>query len=293
MRLLGALSASILSLTLTGAGCQQAAPAPKAQQPINLLGDLETRVTTSTFVTSSGKADNSVIVNTLGMRMVAVQPGTFAMGSPMNEAGRQDDEFRHEVRIARKFHIGATEVTQGQWRTVMKTQPWHQQRGAVPGKDQPATHMTYAEAELFCVLLGRMENAQYRLPSEAEWEFACRGGAGGGGGGPYGTDGAVNDFAWTDANTPHNNAGAVAKKAANRLGLFDMHGNVAEWCADWYGAYPRETVADPKGPATGEYRVVRGGGWDSSPRFCRSAYRSGMDPQTSSDSVGLRVVLVK
>ncbi len=156
------------------------------------------------------------------------------------------------------------------------------------GKDQPATHMSYDEAVQFCVLLGRMENANYRLPTEAEWELACRSGAGG----AYNHEGGLKDIAWTDANT-ENAAMAVAKKKANALGLYDMHGNVAEWCADWYGNYPRQSVTDPAGPATGEYRVVRGGAWDGAARFCRCAYRSGTDPQTRSNAIGLRVVLVK
>jgi formylglycine-generating enzyme required for sulfatase activity len=287
-----AMAAVITALAVPPSGCQQAAPVVKApRQEINLLGDLEMRSTTTVYTAATGPAANGIVVNTLGMRMIAVQPTTFAMGSPMNEAGRQDDEARHEVRLTRVYHIASTEVTQSQWQKVMRTAPWRGQKGAIDGKDQPATHLTHAEAVQFCVLLSRMENANYRLPTEAEWENACRAGNDG----PYHSDGHPGEFAWTDANTTQNNAAPVAKKKPNALGLYDMHGNVAEWCADWYGNYPRTGAAqsDPAGPAEGEFRVVRGGGWDSSLRFCRSAYRTGMDPQSRSGAVGLRVVLIK
>ena len=281
---------SVAAIALMVGGCQQAKPVEKVEKPINLLGDLQMRSTsTSVYTTTTQPVDEGLIVNTLGMRMVAVMPATFTMGSTMNETGRQEDEHRHEVRLTKRYHIATTEVTQSQWVKVMRTEPWYGMKYIAVGKDQPATHMTHAEAMQFCVLLSRLENASYRLPTEAEWEYASRGGLDG----PFGIEGSHMDFAWTDANSIKDHASAVARKKSNALGLFDMHGNVAEWCSDWYAPYPRSLVTDPTGPASGEYRVVRGGGWDSAARFCRSAYRAGMDAQTSSASVGFRVVLVK
>lgn len=281
---------SVAVIALMAGGCQQAKPVVKEEKPLNLLGDLQMRsATTSVYTATTQASDGGIIVNTLGMRMVPIAPATFTMGSTMNEAGRQEDEHRHEVRITKPYHIATTEVTQSQWVKVMRTQPWYGKKSIATGKDQPATHMTHAEAVQFCLLLSRLENATYRLPTEAEWELACRGGLDG----AYGIEGSHIDFAWTDANTMGDTAATVARKKPNALGMYDMHGNVAEWCSDWYGPYPRAAVVDPTGPGAGEYRIVRGGAWDAAPRFCRSAYRAGTDAQTSSATIGLRVVLVK
>ncbi len=271
--------------------CQQTAPAPAPPKEINLLGSLERRSTTTVHTSSptTTESNGKVIVNALGMRMLVVEPGTFQRGSPPHEAGRLQDEISYEVRLTQRFYMSATEVTQQQWHQIMRTQPWVAQRDAVVGQDQPATHMTHAEARQFCVLLSRVENANYRLPTEAEWEYVCRAGSGG----PFGVSGSLEEHAWTAENAPRRHAEPVGRKKANAWGFFDMHGNVAEWCGDWYGPYPRSATTDPTGPAVGEYRVARGGSYDVSPRFSRAAYRAGMDEHTRGGNLGLRVVLIR
>lgn len=286
MRLM--MSSFVVAAALAAGGCQQSQVAQQPDKPINLLGDLSTRSAQSTFTSSTSEAGGT-LVNTLGMRMVPIEPATFTMGSPMSEGGRQEDEHQHPVRISTRFHMGATEVTQGQWLKVMRTEPWKGMKDVAIGRDQPVTYVTHNEAMQFCMLLSRLENATYRLPTEAEWELAARAGSDG----AYGITSDLNDHAWTSSSALKPHAAAVATRKANSAGLYDMHGNVAEWCSDWYGPYPRSLVTDPTGPATGEYRIVRGGGWDSAPRFCRSAYRTGTDAQTRSGSIGFRVVLVK
>ena len=279
-----------LATMMMAGGCQQKQMVQEPVKEINLLGDLQTRSAQTSYTSATTTIEaGGVIVNTLGMRMVPVQAATFTMGSPMSEGGRQEDEHQHPVRISRRYHISSTEVTQAQWLKVMRTEPWRGMKNVAMGRDQPATHMTHDEAVQFCLLMSRIENATYRLPTEAEWELAARGGSDQ----AYGISGELNDHAWTDANSMKNHAATVGTRKASEAGVFDMHGNVAEWCSDWYGPYPRSLVTDPTGPATGDYRIVRGGAWDSSPRFCRSAYRTGTEPQTRSASIGLRVVLVK
>ncbi len=287
MRLM--ISSWVVAAALAAGGCQQNRMAQPPDKPINLLGDLPTRSTQSTFTSATTTEAGGILVNTLGMRLIPVGPATFTMGSPMSEGGRQEDEHQHPVRISGRFHMGNTEVTQGQWLKVMRTEPWKGMKDVAIGRDQPVTHVTHNEAMQFCMLLSRLENATYRLPTEAEWELAARAG----GEGAFGVTGDLNDHAWTGANALKPHAAAVATRKAGPTGLYDMHGNVAEWCSDWYAPYPRSPVTDPAGPAAGEYRIVRGGGWDSAPRFCRSAYRTGTDAQTRSGGIGFRVVLVK
>ncbi len=287
MRLM--MSSFVLAGVLITGGCQQAPVVQQSAKPINLLGDLQMRSAQSTFTSSTTTETGGILVNTLGMRMVPVEATTFTMGSPMSESGRLEDEHQHPVRISKRFYMATTEVTQAQWMKVMRSEPWKGMKYVAIGRDQPATHITYDDAVQFCWALSRLENATYRLPTESEWELAARTG----GEGAYGISGSLDEYAWTDINVLKSYPAVVATRKVSGAGLFDMHGNVAEWCSDWYGPYPRSLVTDPTGPSTGEYRIVRGGAWDSGARFCRSAYRNGTDGQSRSGSVGLRVVLVK
>ena len=224
------------------------------------------------------------IVNSIGMTFVPIQPGDFVMGSPDTEEWRRNDETQHKVRITTAFYLQTTEVTQQQWQAVMGNNP-----SKFKGDNLPVESVSWDDAVAFCDKLRDMECKRYRLPTEAEWEYACRAGSTG----PCAGTGRLDDMGWH-----HDNAGEmthpVAMKQANAWGLYDMHGNVFEWCADWYdfGSNPAvDPVADPKGPATGSVRVSRGGSWFTPPAGCRSASGCAGSPAQGVANVGFRVVL--
>jgi len=218
------------------------------------------------------------------MHLRLVAAGLFEMGSPEG-SGRDDERPQRDVVISRPFMIGRTEVTRAQWRAVM---------GPDRGVDEssphlPVTGVSWEDAVEFCEALSRKLGRQFRLPTEAEWEFACR--AGTATTFSFGEDGRrFADFMWSTSNSD-GAAHRVALKRGNAWDLHDMHGNVWEWCADWYGAdsYADGTTRDPQGPASGSSRVLRGGSWSSPVNLCRSSNRlsGGRAP---SSTVGFRVV---
>ncbi len=222
------------------------------------------------------------VTNSIGMRFRHIPAGTFRMGS---EFGEPDELPVHAVRITKPFRLGVTEVTQNQWETVMGNKPSY----IFESPDHPVEMVSWNDAAAFCRRLSETDDEyDYRLPTEAEWEYACRAGTKGDFYGP------VDEIAWhleNSGDTTHR----VATKRPNPWGLYDMSGNVHEWCQDWYGAeYYRDLPAkDPAGPATGERRVLRGGSVLSYPSMCRSTERSKVAPKSSSGTTfGLRVVLV-
>ena len=221
-----------------------------------------------------------VVVNSLGMRMVRVPAGRFSMGSLPGTPLRQEEELPHRVKLTRGFRIASTEVTQRQWLALMPSNPSPQ-----PGDDLPVTSVSWKEAQAFCLELSRREGATYRLPTEAEWEYACRAGADS----PAGAAelGSVAWYADNSEGTTH----PVGSKKPNAWGLHDLLGNVAEWTLDVYGPYPRvEEDEDPKGPAAGSTRVVRGGSWRGFSPALRCAARAGTPESYQLAHVGLRVV---
>ncbi len=221
-----------------------------------------------------------VVTNSVGMRMVRVAPGSFVMGSPPGEPLRQEEETSHRVTLTRAFRIAATEVTERQWIGVMP-----QRRTPNPGEERPVASVSWNEALEFCAALSRKEGKTYRLPTEAEWEFACRAG---GASPPAGADLAA--IAWYSENS-EGTTHPVGLKAPNAWGLHDMLGNVGEWTMDVYAPYPRgEDVEDPAGPATGTTRVARGGSWRSFPPALRCSARVGTPESYQMPHVGLRVV---
>jgi formylglycine-generating enzyme required for sulfatase activity len=217
------------------------------------------------------------MTNSIGMKLKLIPAGEFLMGSPADEAERYDDEGpQHRVRITKSFYMGVTEVTQGQWFSVMKTKPWEGQENVREGDAYPATYVSWADAVEYCGKLSALEGKQYRLPTEAEWEYACRGGKSTSY--SFGSDASqLSSYAWWGGIIGDGNAKTeqyaheVGVKQSNPYGLYDMHGNVWEWCSDWKGEYSSSSVVDPVGPSTGSNRVGRGGGWRSSARGCRSA----------------------
>jgi uncharacterized protein (TIGR02996 family) len=245
------------------------------------------------------------ITNSIGMRLALVPPGLFFMGSPLPDDPEEDENNespRHLVRITRPFFLGVTEVTQGQYRRVMGSNPSHfGPRG--PGanlvrhldwRSLPVESVSYQDIEQFCRKLSsriaeRRAKRNYRLPNEAEWEYACRGGICQSAYcfGPRLT-GQVARF---DDRTSH--PLPVGSFPPNLFGLHDMHGNVWEWCADWYeeGYYSAAPPDDPPGPPRGHERVLRGGGWRSIAEHCRSANRGHNRIDARHNYNGFRVAL--
>ncbi|NCC53558.1 MAG: formylglycine-generating enzyme family protein [Spartobacteria bacterium] len=227
--------------------------------------------------------------------MVYIEPGTFMMGSPKDEAKRDKDETQHRVKLTEGFWIGKYEVTQEQWQRVMGSNP-----SQFKGTRNPVEQVSWEDSQEFIRKLNsRVTDGGFRLPTEAEWEYACRAGAT--------TPFAFGDCLDTsDANYDGNypmpgcSKGQYRKKTlsvgslrANAWGFYDMHGNVWEWCQDWYGDYPSGNVTNPSGPGSGEDRVLRGGSWYSYAWHCRSADRSRYAPGSRDDTLGLRLARTK
>jgi len=220
------------------------------------------------------------IANSLGMKLAYIPAGKFLRGSPLHVPDRQYDEAPHLVRLTKPFRIGVTEVTQSQWQKVMGTGRSH-----FKGDTLPAENVSWQEAVEFCEKLSRREGKVYRLPTEAEWEYACRTGSAGPGAG------RLDDLAWYEANSDGTTR-PVGGKQPNAWGLYDLHGNVSEWCRDTYeSAYPPNEVTDPTGPAADGYKVIRGGSWAHFPLACRSAARNSAPPAYRFRETGFRVVL--
>jgi formylglycine-generating enzyme required for sulfatase activity len=230
--------------------------------------------------------------------LVAISAGSFTMGSPKDEAARSDTENQVEVRITKPFKMGQTAVTQSQWRAVMGTEPWRYEKLSKKecGDDLPAVYVSWDDANVFCHTLtgleretGHLQASQcYRLPTEAEWEYACRANtvtAYSFGNSPA----SLAEYGWYDSNSD-GKLRAVAKKKPNPWGLFDMHGNVWEWCSDRFADSLLGGV-DPTGPSDGPSRVFRGGFFGFSAPYCRSAFRFGAGPSGCDATFGFRVVL--
>lgn len=202
------------------------------------------------------------------------------MGSGTSESFREADEAQHTVKLTKGFYISIHEVTQKQWETVMKTNPSN-----VRGAKLPVETVTWNEAVAFCTRLSKKEGRKYRLPTEAEWEFACRAG----GSGPYAGTGRAQDMGWS--NEDRVNTQPVGTKKPNAWGIYDMHGNVEEWCSDWYGEYSRTEQIDPQGPTSGFFRVIRGGSYLNPASNCRCAKRMRAPSSMAASFLGFRVAL--
>ena len=246
---------------------------------------------------SSQQSDKQSFTNSIGIKLMRMPKGKFLMGSPETEEKRVKDENQHEVTISQNFYMSATEVTQAQWQKVMGTNP-----SFFKGDQLPVEQISWYEAVDFCKRLSEMPeemkaSRNYRLPTEAEWEYACRAGTTttfNFGSQLNGTQGNCDGRLpyGTDMKGPYlEKTSAVGMYQANAWGLHDMHGNVWEWCSDWYEEYPVASVTDPNGPATGLDRLVRGGGWGDGAVGCRSARRFGDGPSGRVDGLGFRVAL--
>lgn len=222
--------------------------------------------------------------NGVKMELVRIPAGSFVMGSAMNESGRDDDEGpQRRVTITKPFYIGVTEVTQDQYAAIMGNNP-----SEFSGLQNPVEQVSWNDAVAFCKALSQKTGKQFRLPTEAEWEYACRAGSKTRFG--FGDeDNALPAHAWFNGNSG-SATHPVGQKKPNAWGLYDMHGNVWEWCSDWYtDGYTNAKTTDPQGPQSGQYRVLRGGSWSTDAGLCRSAYRFWYRPGVRLYSYGFRV----
>ena len=218
------------------------------------------------------------IVNGVEFAFRWCPPGTFLMGSPTSESGLYDNEKQHQVILTKGFWMLETEVTQKQWKAVMGNYP-----GTFEDDDIPAGEISWNNCQNFCRKCTSL-GLSVQLPTEAQWEYACRAGSRG----AYA--GNLDDMAWYASNFEYKNH-PVGTKKPNAWGLYDMHGNVWEWCADyWSDEYPSESVTDPTGPTNGSRRVYRGGCRSSYAESCRSAYRDRDAPDRNDMNRGFRVV---
>jgi len=260
---------------------------------------LLTVLAASVYAQNSGIPDN----------MVLIQGGTFIMGSPPGEKDREDNEIQHKVTVS-SFYIGKYEVTQKEYQEVTGTNPSH----FTGDPNLPVENVNWYDAVEYCNKRSRKEgltpaytiiknpdtaygntnwtvtlnkNANgYRLPTEAEWEYACRAGTTT----AFNTGNNMSDNAcWYRVNSDEKTH-PVGQKSPNAWGLYDMHGNVCEWCWDWLGDYPSGAQTDPLGALTGYVRAVRGSGWYNTPKYLRSAYRGEGVPVDRGGDTGLRVV---
>ena len=229
-----------------------------------------------------GEGTTTYTANGVSFTMVSVEGGTFQMGS---DIGDSDEKPVHQVRLS-SFSIGQTEVTQELWEAVMGTNPSYWK-----GLKLPVEKVSWNDCQTFITKLNQHTGKSSRLPTEAEWEFAARGGTKSKGY-TYSGSNTIGDVAWYTVNSG-NKTHDVATKQANELGLYDMSGNVWEWCQDWYdsGYYSSSVINNPTGPVTGSNRVFRGGGWYNAAALCRVANRNGSTPSITYDNLGLRLAL--
>ena len=269
-----------------------------------------------------------VITNSIGMKLVLIPKGTFTMGAPVSEVGSENDEQQHQVTISKDYYLAIHEVTQAQYKKVTGRNPsqfnGHVLAERIPAKKHPVTGRTIAEAKIipkdtssfpvdsvtwddavyFCERLSNLPEEKragrvYRLPTEAEWEHACRAGSKT----PFSfrdSETTLMDSAWYRQNSREDGRShrshPVGEKKPNAWGLFDMHGNASEWCHDWYDDYPSGAMVDPRGPSSGsdslgDGRVLRGGSYRKEAKDCRSAARDSCSPSYRSQSNGFRVAM--
>jgi len=215
------------------------------------------------------------------LEMVLIPAGKFMMGSPGSEIGRVDNETQHEVTLTKPFYMGKYEVTQEQWQAVMGNNP-----SRTKGAKLPVTNVSWNDCQDYIKKLNAKTNGGYRLPSEAEWEYACR----------AGTKTAYafgNSITKSDVSFGKDSTMVVGSYKTNFFGLYDMHGNVLEFCQDWFESYQVGSETDPKGPTMGQAKVVRGGSYhkNTNPLFTRSAMRfgAGRAPSNSDIDLGFRL----
>ena len=266
------------------------------------MDDLTTLINYLVYGTwpSDAPVTETFTVNGVSFKMVAVEGGTFMMGATAEQGSDayDDEKPAHQVTLS-GYSIGETEVTQALWQAVMGSNPsWFTPtQGYSQNLQRPVERVTWNDCQTFITKLNQMTGKNFRLPTEAEWEYAARGGKLSQGY-KYAGSNNIGDVAWYWDNIPSQSSGTagygtqpVATKAPNELGIYDMSGNVYEWCQDWYGVYTSDAQTNPTGPASGSYRVIRGGSWDSDAGDCRVSGRGLINPSNTLHFLGLRLAL--
>lgn len=285
-----------------------AAPAPKREKPSPLdctgkdgVSAARMRKAQEAWAKHLGRKVEETVEIGKGVTMtfVLVPPGKFQMGSPADEKERDEDETLHTVTLTESFYLAKYEVTQAQYEALTGKNPSH-----FKGSDLPVECVSWEDARDYAAKLTtkRKDKYLYRLPTEAEWEFSCRGGHPSFR--PFGIgDGLFlssfqsnfdgnNPYGGAEKGPHHAKTSPVGSYQANALGLYDMHGKVWEWCSDWYAAYPKRTVTNPAGPSRGSGRVIRGGSWNDDAPLCRAAYRYRGTPTNRSNGLGFRLACI-
>jgi formylglycine-generating enzyme required for sulfatase activity len=245
----------------------------------------------------AGVDETILLPGDVPLEMVWIEPGTFMMGAYAGEQDAQSVESpQHSVTLTQGFWMGKYELCKAQWTAVMGTTPWSGQAYVLEDGNSPAVYVSWEDAQLFITALNTLTGKTFRLPSEAEWEYACR--AGSTERFYWGDDASsseIGSYAWFSDNAGkagEHFAHVVGQKTPNAWGLYDMSGNVFEWCNDWYdsGYYWSSPASDPEGPASGSDRVGRGGGWGGHGYgLCRSANRGSAAPSTTAYALGFRL----
>jgi formylglycine-generating enzyme required for sulfatase activity len=279
------LSAGIIGLSSILCGCQE------KKQPTFKINTTDN--TTKPKQEQPKKLDSTKTIdmgNNIKMELILIPADEFEMGSPESDKDRFSNEGpAHKVKISRQYYMGKYEVTQEQYTAITGTNP-----SVFSGTKRPVEDVNWVDATAFCNLMSSKYGEIFRLPTEAEWEYAARALS------ParfsFGDDDGyldLLDYAWFDKNSL-NITHPVGQKRPNLFGLYDMYGNVAEWCSDWYDGnyYQSSPTIDPNGPAEGTERVYRGGGWINTARSCRSTFRSSLTPGNNKiPYLGFRIVM--
>ena len=239
----------------------------------------------SSSLSSGGNTISIPVKKGISIEMVKVEAGTFMMGATSEmENPYSWEKPVHQVTLPHDYYMGKYEVTQALWKTVMGSNPSY-----FKGDDLPVEEVSWEDCQEFISKLNSMIGRKFRLPTEAEWEYAARGGKKSRGY-QYGGSSNISDVAWYDGNSG-SKTHPVGMKQANELGIYDMSGNVYEWCQDWKGSYVNSSQTNPTGAVSGSYRVYRGGSWYYDARYCRSSYRNSGAPGCRLNRLGLRLVL--
>ena len=244
-----------------------------------------TNVLSSSSSSPSGNTITIPVKNGISIEMVKVEAGSFNMGAtPEMQAPYEVEKPVHRVTLTNNYYIGKYEVTQALWQAVMGSNPSY-----FKGDDLPVEQVSWNDCQDFISKLNAMTGKRFRLPSEAEWEYAARGGKKSRGY-QYSGSNTLGDVAWYEGNSG-SKTHAVGTKQPNELGIYDMTGNVYEWCQDWYGSYSSSPQTNPIGAVSGSSRVDRGGSWFFTAKHCRSSYRFNLTPGYRLNFLGLRLVL--
>ena len=286
---LKASAPSNLQITLTresvGVGIANQQQSENQQSSNTYVASSSNNSSGSLSVASGSNMISIPVKDGINIEMVKVEAGTFMMGATSEMKDPDDDEKPvHQVILTNDYYMGKYEVTQALWEAVMGSNP-----SIFKGDNLPVETVSWNDCQEFISKLNSMTGRKFRLPTEAEWEYAARGGKKSRSY-QYSGSSNISDVAWYDGNSG-SKTHPVGTKQANELGIYDMSGNVYEWCLDWYGSYSSSSQTNPTGADSGSIRVFRGGGWYFNARDCRSSFRNYNAPVNRGRILGLRLVL--